>query len=160
MRRATLPSAVATLVLLGACSQPAPPARPVPPTPAAAPPATPPPPPPAATPAVPEEPLAVRVVGPTPGGGGATAEWARELEMALGDHPAEFRLAGKGERVDLTVRIDSVAPGEGGVSVMKGALVRGKTTKPFSLSYPGKVRPQAEALARNLRKYAEQLPES
>jgi hypothetical protein len=33
----------------------------------------------------------------------------------------------------------------------------GKTSRPFNLSYPGEVAPQAEKLARNLRKYAEQM---
>jgi hypothetical protein len=83
--------------------------------------------------------------------------WARELRAALDARKDEFRRAKPGERAELVVRIDTVAPGEGGVQVMNGALVMGKSTRPFNLSYPGEVAPQAEKLARNLRKYAEQM---
>ena len=55
------------------------------------------------------------------------------------------------------MRIDSVVPGTGGAQVMNGALVMGKSSRPFNLSYPGEVAPQAEKLARNLRKLAEQM---
>ena len=43
---------------------------------------------------------------------------------------------------------------------MKGALVVGGTPHPFSLSYDGPSTPQTEKLARNLRKYAEQMKAS
>ena len=40
---------------------------------------------------------------------------------------------------------------------MNGALVLGKSARPFNLSYPGEMAPQAEKLARNLRKLADQM---
>jgi len=83
--------------------------------------------------------------------------WAKELRAALETHKEEFRLAKTGEKAELTVRIDSVGAGPGAAQVMNGALVMGQTTRPFNLSYTGAARPQAEALARNLRKYADQM---
>jgi hypothetical protein len=83
--------------------------------------------------------------------------WAKELSAALDQRKDEFRPAKPGETAELVVRIDSVGPGAGGAQVMKGALVMGKASRPFNLSYPGEVAPQAEKLARNLRKYAEQM---
>jgi hypothetical protein len=38
--------------------------------------------------------------------------------------------------------------------MMQGALVLGESAREFKLAYRGEVRPQAEALARNLRGYA------
>jgi hypothetical protein len=83
--------------------------------------------------------------------------WAKELREALATRKEEFRLTKAGEKADLGVRIDSVGAGQGGAHVMNGALVMGETTRPFNLSYTGASRPQAEALARNLRKYADQM---
>jgi hypothetical protein len=83
--------------------------------------------------------------------------WAKELRAALDPRKDEFRPAKPGESAELVVRIDSVAPGTGGTQVMNGALVMGKSSRPFNLSYLGEVAPQAEKLARNLRKLAEQL---
>jgi hypothetical protein len=89
-------------------------------------------------------------------GGGAEVEtWARELRAALAERKDEFRLAKPDEKAELVVRIDSVARGEGDTHSMSGALVLGKTTKSFNLSYPGESAPQAQALARNLRKLAD-----
>jgi len=83
--------------------------------------------------------------------------WAKELRAALDRRKDEFRPAKPGEAAELVVRIDSVAGGAGGTQVMNGALVMGKNARPFNLSYPGEPAPQAEKLARNLRKYAEQM---
>jgi hypothetical protein len=87
--------------------------------------------------------------------GGAQA-WGKELRAALEARTDEFRLAKPGETAALVVRIDSVVAGQGGSSVMNGALVQGGQARPFNLSYPGEIRPQAEKLARGLRKLAEQ----
>jgi hypothetical protein len=90
--------------------------------------------------------------------GGATAKaWADELRTAVEARKDEFRPAKPGERPEVLVRVDSVAPIANGASVMNGALVVGGTPHPFNLSYKGPSAPQTEALARNLRKYAEQL---
>ena len=83
--------------------------------------------------------------------------WAKELRAALDQRKDEFRRAKPGEKAELVVQIDSVGPGGGGGRVMNGALVMGKSSRPFNLSYPGEMAPQAEKLARNLRKYAEQM---
>jgi len=86
----------------------------------------------------------------------AVQTWAKELRAALGTHKDEFRLAGPRETPELVVRIDSVGRGQGSVEVMNGALVLGKTTRPFNYSFVN-VRAEAEKLARNLRKYADQM---
>ena len=109
-----------------------------------------------AAPAAKPVPLVVRVDAATPGGPEVEA-WAKELRAAIATHKDELRLAKAGEKAELTVRIDSVAKGEGDTHSMNGAFVLGKTTRPFNLSYPGEAGPQAEALARNLRKYADQM---
>jgi hypothetical protein len=83
--------------------------------------------------------------------------WARDLRAALEQRKDEFRAAKAGESAEFVVRIDSVVPGTGGGQVMNGALVMGKSSRPFNLSYAGAVGPQAEKLARNLRKLAEQM---
>jgi hypothetical protein len=82
--------------------------------------------------------------------------WAKELRAALDQRKDEFRRAKPGESAELVVRIDSVVPGPDGAQVMSGALVLGKNARPFNLSYTGEVAPQAEKLARNLRKLADQ----
>ena len=83
--------------------------------------------------------------------------WVEELRAALDQRKDEFRPAKPGGAAELVVRIDSVAEGAGGAHVMTGALVMGKNERPFNLSYPGESALQAEKLARNLRKYAEQM---
>lgn len=83
--------------------------------------------------------------------------WAKELRAALEQRKDEFRAAKPGESPELVVRIDSVVPGTGGAQVMNGALAMGKGSRPFNLSYTGEVAPQAEKLARNLRKLADQI---
>jgi hypothetical protein len=83
--------------------------------------------------------------------------WVKELRAALETRRDEFRLAKKGETAELVVRIDSLGKGQNEAHVMNGTLLMGKGSHPFNLSYPGEVAPQAEKLARNLRKYADQL---
>lgn len=83
--------------------------------------------------------------------------WAKELRSALDQRTDEFRRAKPGESAELVVRIESVVPGPDGAQAMNGALVLGKSTRPFNLSYTGEAAPQAEKLARNLRKLADQM---
>jgi hypothetical protein len=124
--------------------------------PMAAPQATPAPPPavevaPAAKPA----PLAVYVQASTPAGAEAET-WAKELRRALEARRDEFRLASR-EKAELAVRIDRVEKAAGERHVMRGSLLLGKTRRNFDLTYPGEIRPQAEALARNLRTFANEM---
>jgi hypothetical protein len=93
-------------------------------------------------------------------GGVAAKAWADELRTAVEARKDEFRPAKLGEKPDVLVRVDSVAPVANGANVMNGALVVGKTPHAFNLSYKGPSAPQTEALARNLRKYAEQIKAS
>lgn len=83
--------------------------------------------------------------------------WVKELRAALGARKDEFRLAKAGETAELVVRIDSMGKGQNDLHVMNGALLMGKGSRPFNLTYPGEVAPQAEKLARNLRKYADEM---
>jgi hypothetical protein len=83
--------------------------------------------------------------------------WVKELRAALEARKDEFRPAKKGQTAELVVRVDSLGKGPNDVHVMNGTLLMGKSSHPFNLSYPGEVAPQAEKLARNLRKYADQL---
>jgi len=128
---------LATLVLAVLCPVPAP-AAPAPAAPAKV------------------VPMIVEVRTAAKADAGAQA-WAKELRAALEARKDEFRLAKPREKAELTVRIDSVGKGQGDGQVMNGALVMGETARPFNLSYVGESRPQAEALARNLRKYADQM---
>jgi len=83
--------------------------------------------------------------------------WVKELRTALEARKDEFRPAKKGETAELVIRIDSVGKGQNDLQVMAGTLLMGKSSHPFNLSYPGETAPQAEKLARNLRKYADQM---
>jgi hypothetical protein len=92
-----------------------------------------------------------------PVAGAAGQQWGQELRTALEPRKDEFRPPRKGEKPELVVRIDSVAPAPKGGKVMTGALVEGTRVRVFNVTYPGDVRPQAEALSRNLRRLADQL---
>jgi len=83
--------------------------------------------------------------------------WVKELRTALEARKDEFRLAKVDETAELVVRIDSLGKGQDDQRVMNGSLLMGKVSRPFNLSYPGEVAPHAEKLARNLRKYADQM---
>ena len=109
---------------------------------------------PAASPKV--APMSVQVRAAAEADAGVQA-WVKELRTALEARGDEFRVAKKGETAELVVRIDSMVKGQGDLWLMNGALLMGKSSRPFNLSYPGEVAPQAEKLARNLRKYADQM---
>jgi hypothetical protein len=83
--------------------------------------------------------------------------WAKELRAALGARKEEFRLAKAGETPELVVRIDSIGTRPDGTPVLNGALVVGKAA-PRSFDYGfTDVRAEAERLARNLRRLADQM---
>ena len=87
----------------------------------------------------------------------AVQTWAQELRVALGTHKDEFRLAGPRETPEFVVRIDSIGKRQDGTPVLNGSFVLGKTA-PRSFNYGfTDVPAEAEKLARNLRKYADQM---
>jgi hypothetical protein len=89
-------------------------------------------------------------------GDAAAHNWAKELRAALEARKDEFRFAKPGEAPELVVRVDSVGKGQGDLKVMNGAFVLGKTTRSFNYSFRD-VHTEAEKLARNLRRLAEQM---
>jgi hypothetical protein len=96
------------------------------------------------------KPISVVVEAPA----GAPAEvqaWAAELRTALAARKDEFRAPKAGEKPELVVRLGSAGPADAGRTVLSWEVVRAGQTKPFSYTYSGAVRPQAEKLARNLR---------
>jgi hypothetical protein len=101
-------------------------------------------------------PMSVQVEAAAKADAGVQA-WVKELRAALEARKDEFRPAKKGETAELVVRIDSVGKGQNDLKVMAGTLLMGKSSHPFNLSYPGETASQAEVLARNLRKYADQM---
>jgi len=101
-------------------------------------------------------PMSVQVEAAARADAGVQA-WVKELRAALEARKDEFRLTKKGETAELVVRIDSLGKGQNDLQVMVGTLLMGKSSHPFNLSYPGEVAPQAEKLARNLRKFADQM---
>lgn len=87
----------------------------------------------------------------------AVQAWANELRAALGARKGEFRLAGQGEAPEFVVRIDSIGKREDGTPVLNGSFILGKAApRPFNYGFTD-VRTEAEKLARNLRKYADQM---
>ena len=146
-RYAPLAFVTAVLLAAGACSQPEGPAAQA--TPAAMMP-------------TPGPPVLVHVLVPEEAGPEVEA-WAEELRTAVTTGHGELNLAATPEEAAVVVRIDAVETGvktdpepegEGETSMMRGALVLGESAREFKLAYRGEVRPQAEALARNLRGYA------
>lgn len=83
-------------------------------------------------------------------------DWVRELRAALAARKDEFRLVKPGEKPELVVRLDSVARGAEGAASLRGALVLGEVSRPFTYSF-NDVQVEAEKLARNLRKLADQM---
>jgi hypothetical protein len=153
MTRAILPALAAGLLAAVACSGPAP--KSAAPTPG-----------PAAT-AVPG-PLVVGVVAADASGSGVDA-WAKELRDAVRARAGELRLAADGETTDIVVRLEKLEqdvkftpepPGEGRTAVVRGTFLLGPRTREFRLGYRGEARPQAEALARNLRTIAKEMATS
>lgn len=86
-----------------------------------------------------------------------TLAWAAELRTALAARKTEFRAAKPGEKPELVVQVESVAPAAQGAITMTGALVRADQTKPFNLTNNAPARQQAELLARNLRKLTDPM---
>jgi hypothetical protein len=115
-----------------------------------------PPPPAGQAPAAPAKvvPMTVRVEAEAKVAG--TEEWAKELGTALAARKDEFRLVRPGEKAELVVRIESLGKAQDGTPVMNGALVMGEAKRGFAYGYRD-VKVQAEALARNLRKIADQM---
>ena len=103
-------------------------------------------------------PMSVQVETPAKADEG-TQSWARELRAALEARKDEFHLVRPGEKPELVVRVDSLGKAPDGTLVMNGALVLGKTKRDFAYGYKD-VKVQAEALARNLRKFADQMKSS
>lgn len=104
--------------------------------------------------AVKPAPLTVQVETPAKAGQDLT-EWAGELRRALETRKDEFRLAKPGAKAELVVRLDAVGPGADGTPTLKGTLVRGEVERPFTYTFAS-VRADAQKLARNLRKLADQ----
>lgn len=142
-----------TLAVLGGCSGPeAPAARATPEAPL--PPPTPP-------------PVTVHVQVPD-GAGEAAQAWAQELENAISAGHGALTLSEPGDAM-VAVRVDAVEtgieegnlppnvmppPGEGEITVMRGALLVGVSAREFTFANRGETRSQAERLARNLRAFA------
>jgi hypothetical protein len=82
--------------------------------------------------------------------------WAKELRAALEARKDEFRLAEPAEKAEFVVRLDSIGKRQDGTPVLNGAFLLGKTTRSFNYGF-NEVRAEAEKLARNLRKYADQM---
>lgn len=143
-----LPLATAALLAVGGCSAPEVPqatATPAPAAPAAAPP-----------------PVVMHIQVPEDRSP-AVESWAQALAAAIAGGHGGLALASTPQEAVAVVRIDAVETGaevdpepegEGEVSVMRGALVVGESARAFNLVYRGDAQPQAEALARNLRRFA------
>jgi hypothetical protein len=113
--------------------------------------------------AVPVAPLAVHVALPQ-GASPKATEWAKALEAAVAARPGDLKLVAEAGAAEVVVRVVSVeaAPegavgsGEGERVVMRGALVVGDATREFNLAYRGAAQTQADVLARNLRRLAQE----
>ena len=99
--------------------------------------------------------MSVQVQAPAGADAGVQA-WVKELRAALEARKDEFRLAKAGEKPELLVRVDSVGKAQDGTPVLNAALLIGKTTRQFAYGFTD-VKVQAEVLARNLRKFADQM---
>jgi hypothetical protein len=87
----------------------------------------------------------------------AVQAWAKELRTALGARKEEFRIVAPGQTPEFVVRLDSIGKRPDGTPVLNGSFVLGKgTPRPFDYGYTD-VKAEAEKLARNLRKYADQM---
>jgi hypothetical protein len=143
-----LPFATAALLVVVACSAPEAPRATTTPAPAA--------------PAAALESVVVHILVPKDSGPAVEA-WAQALAAAINSGQGGLALATTPDEAVAVVRIDAVETGtdvdpepegEGEVNVMRGALVVGESARAFNLVYRGDARPQAEALARNLRRFA------
>ena len=87
----------------------------------------------------------------------AVQAWAKELRAALSARKDEFRLVAPGKTPEFVVRLDSIGKRTDGTPVLNGSFVLGKAApRPFDYGFTD-VRVEAEKLARNLRKYADQM---
>jgi hypothetical protein len=118
----------------------------------------------AATPAAVPQLVPVHIVVPENPDEGISA-WSRALADAITSGHGGLTLVQTPEEALVGVRIDvvekgteadPVPEGEGDVEVMRGALLVGEDVHEFNLAYRGDLAPEAEALARNLRKLAVQ----
>jgi hypothetical protein len=100
--------------------------------------------------------LSVRVDTPASADANAKA-LARELRAAVVARKAELRPAKEGETPGLVVRIERAQKGQDGKSTMGGSLARGQAVRPFTLSYAGDFKALAAALARNMKRFADQF---
>ena len=100
-------------------------------------------------------PMSVQVQAAAGADAGVQA-WVKELRVALEARKDELRLVKPGEKPELVVRVDSVGKGQDGTPIMNGALVLGTTTRSFTYGFTD-ARVEAEKLARNLRKLADQM---
>lgn len=89
-------------------------------------------------------------------GGPEVETWARELRSALEARKDEFRPARAGEKPELVVRLESIGKAADGTALLNGALVLGTSRRPFNYGFKD-VKAQAEVLARNMRKLADQM---
>jgi hypothetical protein len=92
-----------------------------------------------------------------PKAGADLESWAKELRAALGARKEEFRPARPGEKPEFVVLLDSIGKRSDGTPVLNGSFALGKATpRPFDYGFTD-VRVEAEKLARNLRKLADQM---
>ena len=91
--------------------------------------------------------------------------WAQELTAAIEAGQGDLALVPTPEEAEQVVLIENVETGavaspepsgEGPTYRMKGSLIIGDDAREFTLAYRGPVRPQAEALARNLPRFAQE----
>jgi hypothetical protein len=145
-----LPLAAAAMVTIAACSAPESPEPTAKPTEGAV----------AATPQ--RETVHILVAGPDNPVVGAWAEaLAAAIEAGHGDlalvpTPEEARLVVMIEGVDSGAPAGQAPPGEGEAFVVRGSLIIGDDARDFDLAYRGDMVPQAEALARNLPRFAQE----
>ena len=91
--------------------------------------------------------------------------WVEALTAAIEAGHGNLALVPTPEEATSVVMIEGIDPGapagqepagEGEAFVVRGSLVIGDDARDFSLAYRGDVRPQAEALARNLPRFAQE----
>ena len=145
-----LPFAVAAMLVIAACSAPDSPETSATPAPATADPAP--------------KPATVHVLTAGPGSP-EVQTWAQELTAAIESGEGNLVLVSTPEEAEAVVLIESVEvggeaspelAGEGETYRMRGSLVIGDDARDFNVVYRGEVRPQAEALARNLPRFAQE----
>jgi hypothetical protein len=89
-------------------------------------------------------------------GGAAVEAWAKELRAALAARKDEFRVVKQDEKPQVTVKLDSVEPGQDGPSRISGSIAVGDAQRPFTYTFTD-VAADAAKLARNLRPLADKM---